>query len=153
MTEPPVSRHRGFMSATSLLDFAGLNRLLLQSPFHRFLGLVIEEISDDRERLVMRLPFGPGVERADGSGQYHGGAIASLIDIAGDFALIARLGHGVPTINFRTDYVRPALGGALLASARIRRVGRTIALCDVDVTADTGKLVAIGRGSYGVQAA
>ncbi|MGH8240249.1 MAG: PaaI family thioesterase, partial [Steroidobacteraceae bacterium] len=46
--------------------------------------------------------------------------IASLVDIAGDFALIAVLGHGVPTINFRVDYLRPAVGTDLIERAQVR---------------------------------
>jgi uncharacterized protein (TIGR00369 family) len=92
--------------------------------------------------------FTPAVERAEGTGQFHGGAIASLIDIAGDFALIAVLGHGVPTINFRTDYLRPAMGAGLSAKATVRRIGRTVGVVDIDVVDDKGRVVAIGRGSY-----
>ena len=95
---------------------------------------------------------GPNVERSTGTGQYHGGVIASLIDIAGDFALIAVLGYGVPTINFRVDYLRPATNSDLLALARVRRAGRTIGVVDIDVTDTSGRLIALGRGCYGTQA-
>lgn len=139
------------MSATPRPTLDQLNGLLSQSPFHRALGLAIEQLDEGRDTLVMRLPFSASVERADGSGQHHGGVIASLIDIAGDFALIARLGHGVPTINFRVDYVRPAVETDLTANARIRRVGRTIAICDTEVTDSSNKVIALGRGTYGVQ--
>jgi len=91
------------------------------------------------------------VERATGSGQYHGGVIASLIDIAGDYALIAVLGHGVPTINFRVDYLRPATNTDLIAQARVRRAGRTIGVVDIDVIDDDGRLIALGRGCYSTQ--
>ena len=80
-----------------------------------------------------------------------GKAIASLIDIAGDFALIAVLGYGVPTINFRVDYLRPAANADLLAQARVRRAGRTIGVVDIDVTDPSGRLIALGRGCYGTQ--
>ena len=78
--------------------------------------------------------------------------IASLIDIAGDFALIAVLGYGVPTINFRVDYLRPAVKTDLHAHARVRRAGRTIGVVDIDVLDDGGRLIALGRGCYGTLA-
>src|SRR6202034_1586944 len=103
------------------------------------------------QTLSLRAAYGPGVERSAGTGQYHGGVIASLIDIAGDFALIAVLGYGVPTINFRVDYLRPAANSDLLAKARERRAGRTIGVVDIEVTDAGGKLIALGRGCYGTQ--
>ena len=49
----------------------------------------------------------------------------------------------VPTINFRTDFLRPAGGDGLLATATIRRAGRTIGVVDVDVHDGEGPA---GRG-------
>jgi uncharacterized protein (TIGR00369 family) len=58
----------------------------------------------------------------------------------------------VPTINFRTDYLRPAINTDLLAHARVRKIGRTVAVCDIDVVSENGKLLAIGRGTYATAA-
>src|SRR5580698_3223957 len=88
--------------------FEELAALLTESPFQQLLGLKLEAFDPAVQSVAVRCTFGPQVERARGTGQYHGGVIASLIDIAGDFALIGVLGHGVPTINFRVDYLRPA---------------------------------------------
>ena len=128
-----------------------LEELLAESPFHKLLGLRLEAFDAAQQTLELRLPFAPNVERAAGTGQYHGGVIASLIDIAGDFALIAVLGHGVPTINFRVDYLRPAVTTDLVAHAQVRRAGRTIGVVDIDVTDSARRLIAIGRGCYGTQ--
>jgi len=122
------------------------------SPFHRLFALTVAAVDAERQTLELRLGFTAAVERHPGTGQYHGGAIAALIDIAGDYALIALLGHGVPTINFRVDYLRPAAGAALRAMARVRRAGRTIGVVDVDILDDADRLVAVGRGCYGTQA-
>jgi uncharacterized protein (TIGR00369 family) len=130
---------------------ATLETLLADSPFHRILGLRVEALDVAQQSVTFRSVYGPTVERAEGTGQYHGGVIASLIDIAGDFALIAVLGYGVPTINFRVDYLRPAAHSDLLAQARIRKAGRTIGVVDVDVTDADGRLIALGRGCYGTQ--
>ncbi len=129
-----------------------LQAQLDDSPFHRLFRMKIVAVDAERKTLALRLDFTAAVERQAGTGQYHGGAIASLIDIAGDYALIAVLGHGVPTINFRVDYLRPAQGPALLATAYVRRAGRTIGVVDIDVEDEAGKLVAVGRGCYGTLA-
>ncbi len=61
------------------------------------------------------------------------------------------LGGGVPTINFRTDFLRPAISPRLTATARVRRAGRTVGVVDIDVFDDEERLVAVGRGTYGMQ--
>lgn len=129
-----------------------LEAALRGSPFQQILGLRLENFDVGEQTLTLRAAYGPHVERSAGTGQYHGGVIASLIDIAGDFALIAVLGHGVPTINFRVDYLRPAANTDLIAEARVRRAGRTIGVVDIDVRDDQGRLIALGRGCYGTQA-
>jgi len=58
------------------------------------------------------------------------------------------VGGGVPTINLRTDYLRPALGEFLTAVARVRRSSRTLAVVDIEVVDDQDRLVALGRGTY-----
>jgi uncharacterized protein (TIGR00369 family) len=128
-----------------------LEALLADSPFQKLLDLRLEAFDSAAQTVVLRLIYGPNVERSSGTGQYHGGVVASLIDIAGDFALIAVLGHGVPTINFRVDYLRPAVGADLIAQARVRRAGRTIGVVDIDVSDSGGRLIALGRGCYGTQ--
>ena len=129
-----------------------LEAYLKGSPFQEALGLELETFDVAAQSLTLRSVYGSHVERSAGTGQYHGGAIASLIDIAGDFALIAVLGHGVPTINFRVDYLRPAVNTDLIAHARVRRAGRTIGVVDIDVLDGGGRLIALGRGCYGTQA-
>ena len=125
--------------------------MLADSPFQQLLGLRLDEFDVAAQTITIRAVYGPNVERSAGTGQYHGGVIASLIDIAGDFALIAVLGYGVPTINFRVDYLRPATNTDLLAQARVRRAGRTIGVVDIDVTDTSSRLIALGRGCYGTQ--
>ena len=57
----------------------------------------------------MRLAMRPSSSAGRGTGQWHGGPIAAVIDTVGDYALIMLLGRPLPTINFRVDYLRPAV--------------------------------------------
>ncbi len=125
-----------------------IQAMLDRSPFIKFCGMRVTEVDAERERIVIVMPMRPELERGAGTGQYHGGPIASLIDVAGDFALVIRTRGGLPTINFRVDYLRPATSTALTATAWLRRAGRTVGVVDVDVHDDAGKLVAVGRGCY-----
>ena len=125
-----------------------LQSLLERSPFNSFSGAKIESIDYDTQTLVMSMPMRPEFERRADSGQWHGGPIAALIDTAGDYAMAIHVGAPVPTINFRTDYLRPAINTSLTATAKVRRAGRTVGVVDIDVTDDNQKLVAVGRGTY-----
>ncbi len=119
-----------------------------RSPFISTLGLKVRSLDYDKSELTVEMPLRPSFERGAGTRQFHGGPIASFIDTVGDFAIGMMLGGGVPTINIRIDYLKPAVGDALVAVARVRRAGRTVTVVDIDVTNPKGEPVAIGRGPY-----
>ncbi len=133
------------------LDAAQLAAVFAASPFINALKLEVLAMDYAKSELSVRMPLHAGLERRAGTKQYHGGAIAALIDITGDFALGMLVGGGVPTINLRIDYLKPAVGDALKATARVRRAGKTVAVIDIDVFDEKGGLVAIGRGTYSPQ--
>ena len=119
-----------------------------RSPFIGWLGLKVVSLDHDRQEIRVRMDMRPELERRPGTRQFHGGPIAAFIDIVGDFAIGMLVGGGVPTMNFRTDYLRPAIGSRLVAVARVRRTGKTVSVVDIDVVDDEERLVALGRGAY-----
>ena len=127
---------------------AELQERLEQSPFIRSLGLVVTEADPDRQCVTMTLTMKQEFERAAGSGQWHGGPLAAVIDTVGDYALVMSIGRPLPTINFRVDYLRPAVNTALTVTARVRRAGRSVGIVDVDVMDSAQNVVAIGRATY-----
>ena len=98
--------------------------------------------------MEIRLPFREEFLRAADSDWYHGGVVAALIDIAGDYALWTKVGDGLPTIDLRVDWLRPARRGTLIATGKAVKVGRTVCTADVEVHDERGELVAVGRGTY-----
>ena len=96
--------------------------------------------------MVMREEF----ERQPGTKQWHGGAISAIIDTTGCYGLALLAAEPLPTINFRTDYLRPAIGTDLTATATVRQAGRRIGVVDVDVTDDAERLIAVGRACYSI---
>jgi uncharacterized protein (TIGR00369 family) len=116
------------------------------SPFHRLIGL--ELIRAEAGEAEMRLPWREEFGRDDDSDWYHGGVLAALVDIAGDYAIASRLERWVATIDLRVDYLRPALRGDLTAVARAVKVGRTVGVADVELRDAKGAVVAIGRAAY-----
>ena len=137
--------------AAAPLTAERIQAMLDGSPFIRFFGMQVAAIDAAAGRLVLAMELRPELERRQGTGQWHGGALAGLIDTAGDFAVALGLGAVVPTINFRVDYLRPAMTPRLTATATVRRAGRTVAVVDIDVEDDEGRLVAVGRGCYAAQ--
>lgn len=122
-----------------------------ESPFMKFLGLKVQSVDRERSELMVTMPMRAEIERGQGTAQFHGGPIAAFIDIVGDFAVALVVGGGVPTINIRIDYLKPAVGSLLTGTARVRRSGRTVSVVDIDVFDEKQSLVAVGRGTYSSQ--
>ena len=76
---------------------------LRHSPFIELLNLTVLSADPGTQQLVMRATMRPEFERGRGSGQWHGGPIAAIIDTVGDYALVMLLGRPLPTVNFRVD--------------------------------------------------
>jgi uncharacterized protein (TIGR00369 family) len=130
------------------LTAAEIQQMLDVSPFNLFLGLTVVTADPVKQEITMRSPMRAEFERRPGSKQWHGGVIASVIDTVGDFAVGMMVGRGLPTVNFRVDYLRPAVDTALVAVSRVRRAGKSVGVADVDVFDEKGALLAIGRGTY-----
>jgi uncharacterized protein (TIGR00369 family) len=130
------------------LSAADIQQMLDVSPFNLFLGLTVVSADPVKQEVTMRSAMRSEFERRPGSKQWHGGVIASVIDTAGDFAVGMMVGRGLPTINFRVDYLRPAIDTALIAVSRVRRAGKSVGVADVDIFDEKGSLLAVGRGTY-----
>jgi uncharacterized protein (TIGR00369 family) len=135
MSAPPLSREE-------------LQQHLAHSAFIDFLKLTVLSADPANQQVVVRAEMRPEFERGRGTGQWHGGPIAAIIDTVGDYALVMLLGRPLPTVNFRVDYLRPAIDTALIVTATVRRNGRTVGIVDVDVANEAGQLLAIGRATY-----
>lgn len=125
-----------------------IQTLLDRSPFIAFTGMRCVRADPATETIEIHCPMRPEFERGVGTKQWHGGPIAAVIDTAGDFALVMAIGKPLPTINFRVDYLRPAIDTPLIAIARVRRQGKSVGVVDVDILNEKGILLAIGRASY-----
>jgi uncharacterized protein (TIGR00369 family) len=130
------------------LSAADIQKMLDTSAFNLFLNITVENADPAKQEVTMRSVMRPEFERRPGSKQWHGGVIASLIDTAGDFAVGMMVGRGLPTVNFRVDYLKPAIDTALIAVAKVRRAGKSVGVADVDVFDEKGSLLAVGRGTY-----
>jgi len=130
---------------------ASVDTWLRSSPFISFMGLELVNADADKGVITMKMPIRPEFERGGVAGQFHGGAISAFIDTVGDFAVALMTSGTVPTINFRVDFLRPSVGSHLTATATVRRLGRTVAVVDIDVFDEQQRLTAVGRACYSPQ--
>lgn len=134
------------------LSVADMQALIEQSKFHQLFRPMVVDIDHDNLVLIVKVAMDTALERQPGTDQWHGGAVAAIIDTIGCYALTLLDGELIPTINFRTDYLRPATATDLTIIARVRRAGRMVGVVDVDVEDDAKRLVALGRASYSMAA-
>jgi len=129
-----------------VIDLADLEAALNASPFHRFLGLRLERAA--RGEVAVAMAFRDEFLAGPENPYIHGGVIASLIDTAACFAVIAGVGRDVPTLDLRVDYLRPAGRERLQAVGRMIKGGRTVAVADVEVLGADQRAIAVGRGLF-----
>jgi len=139
------------MATDTHLTIADMQALIERSRFHQLFQPQVQDVDYDRLQLIVKMAMSDHFERQPGTDQWHGGTISAIIDIAGCYCLTLLAGEPLPTINFRADYLRPAVGTDLTAIARIRRAGRTVGVVDVDVEDDNQRLVAVGRACFSIQ--
>lgn len=124
------------------LSLEKLQAVVETCRFDRWMGLKATELGD--AMLTMRLPVRPEVLGTPVIDRLHGGVVASLIDAAACYLLIAMNNKRVSTADMLVDYLRPAHGD-LVATSRVVKLGRTISVVAVDVHDLLGKHVAVGR--------
>lgn len=92
-----------------------------------------------RGEVDILLPFAPHLTQQHGF--THAGAITTVVDTACGFAAmtLAPADHEVLTIEFKTNFLSPAIGRNFLASGRVRRAGRQILVVDGEATSEDGK--------------
>ena len=120
--------------------------MMSRCPFNRWLGL--QALSFSAEGVEIRLPWRDELLSSPEAQSMHGGVLASVIDAAGSYAVAARVGRGIPTVDLRIDYHRIARPGDYTARGRVIHLGRTLATAEAQVYDAAGTLVASGRGAY-----
>lgn len=93
----------------------------------RLLGARLDRV--DLGAVDAVLPFRP--ELGQHLGFFHGGIIATMLDVACGMAALTHMdaGHEVLTAEFKLNYLAPAQDGILLAQGRVVRAGRVLTVC------------------------
>jgi uncharacterized protein (TIGR00369 family) len=132
--------------AEETLTMEELQQLLTRGPFNRWLNFTVLKVDGDglEVKAAWREEWVVNPDRR----YTHGGILCAIIDVAADYAIAARLGRPVPTIDLRVDYHKPAMPGDLTARARIVRLGSQFSTAEALLYDKDGDLVASGRGTY-----
>ena len=123
-----------------------LQQLISHGPFNKWLNFTVLKADEDgiEVRAAWRDEWVVNPERR----YTHGGILAAIVDVAADYAIAARLGRPVPTIDIRVDYHKAAMPGDLTAKARVVRMGSQFSTAEACLYDQDGALIASGRGTY-----
>jgi uncharacterized protein (TIGR00369 family) len=123
-----------------------LQQLITRGPFNRWLNFTV--LASDDNGLEVRAAWREDWVVNPDRRYTHGGILSAIIDVAADYAIAAKLGRPVPTIDLRVDFHKAALPGDLTAKARVVRMGSQYSTAEASVYDVEGALVASGRGTY-----
>jgi uncharacterized protein (TIGR00369 family) len=116
------------------------------SPLHRFLGFRVTAIGEDS--CVLEMPIAP--DAFGGTGNLHGGALATLIDVCSAMAASRANpfdfeSHSLVTADLHVRYLgRPSGGDSVRAEARVVRAGRMLMVVETRVLDVNDKIIATG---------
>lgn len=101
-------------------------------PFRDLVGLDVLRADDGS----VTVGLDAGDDHLNPLGTVHGGAIATLVDVAMGEAVATRDGEkGAPaTIEMKVTYLEPAGPGRIEAVAQVRRRGKRVTVVEAEVT-------------------
>lgn len=74
-------------------------------------------------------------------GYVHAGALLTLTDSAGGYATLSALppGSRVLSVELKLNFLRPAFGTIIRGRARVRKLGGTISVCEIEAEMKQGR--------------
>jgi len=114
--------------------------------FPKLVGVAPLLMNDGRAVLTVTL----GPDHLNSDGVTHGGVVYTLADTAMSAALLTRLdpGERCVTLEIKVNYLAPVVTGTLTCDARLLDRTRRIAVLEARVSDGTGRLIAVGTGSF-----
>jgi uncharacterized protein (TIGR00369 family) len=116
--------------------------------FNVMMGFRIVEWRDGFARIELTL----AEKHLNRSGVAHGGVLATMLDVTLGYcglytASTGRLRRAV-TLTMTTTYLGQARSGTLACNATLRGGGNTVFMATGEVLDESGKLIAIGEGTF-----
>lgn len=133
------------------LGVVDIQYLIDQSLFHQLFKPEVLAIDNEQLELKLQVSMCPQFERQPGTKQWHGGVLASLVDIAGCYALMLVAKGPILTLNFSTNFLRLAVSDTLTATATVTQSGRTVGFVEVIVCNQEQGEVVTGHACYAIR--
>ena len=127
----------------SSLMLAGMRQAFAETPIHKLLSINLDHV--EKGWAVTSMPVAP--EAFNSTGNLHGGAIATLIDVAAGSAA-ATAGTFIPgqnhlvTADLHIRYLGRPHGDRITADARVLRAGRQLIVVECRVTDLEARMIA-----------
>ncbi|ABB14213.1 MULTISPECIES: PaaI family thioesterase [Carboxydothermus] len=123
-----------------------LLKLLRDDTFWSFMGM--EPVKVTPQEAELKISLKP--HHFQTFGVVHGGVFASIIDAAVGAMVVAQMTEGqkTATIELKVNYLKPGLGGDIVARARRVSTGNRVVVGEVEVYNDKQELLAIGIATY-----
>jgi len=126
----------------------GIAAKLANNPVVKFMSIGLKAVTTGEATLIMKYRE----ELRNSMGLLQGGILGVVADVAGGVSLYSVLTDPlqvvIPTVEFKLNFLRPAKGGDLIARGRVVHSGRQIAVCQVEISAEDGVLLATGVFTY-----
>jgi uncharacterized protein (TIGR00369 family) len=103
--------------------------------YMRTLGAMLESVEPGT--VTITCGFGDGLTQQHGL--WHGGVVASLVDVACGYAALSMMpaDREVLTVEFKVHFLKPATTGRLIAVGQVVQAGRTLTVCEGSAFAAT----------------
>lgn len=136
-----------------MADAEALAAFFEANSYHNWHSLRVVDADPDAGQAVLEIEFRE--ELANTNGTLHGGATATLVDVACGAAIRSTFDHpgdaSIATSDLDVTYLRPATGD-VRAVGEVERVGSSMAAARTEVTAiapdGERKAVASGSATY-----
>lgn len=115
----------------------------MNGGFRELLGLQVGELIDGTSTVTLEAE----AQHLNTYGSVHGGAIATLVDVAMGGAVAAAGADAPVTIEMKVTYLEPGRPGRLRADAKVRKRGKRITIVEAEVT-QGDELVALALGTF-----
>src|SRR6266705_662686 len=113
----------------AMANFSGVRDSFRRQGIMKLLGARISRL----EKGLVEISAANRPQLSQQDGFVHAGVLASLADSAGGYATLSILPKGsrVLSVEFKLNFMRPAMGDTIRARGRVRRIGKTIAVCEL----------------------
>ena len=110
-----------------------VRRSIAKQPMMQMMGATMETVEPGA--VTIRLPFDDRLTQQNG--YLHAGAVTTVLDSACGYAAFTLLpaGSNILSVEFKVNLLSPAKGDSFLATGRVLKAGKTLTVCEGELTA------------------